>query len=833
MSNALRQDPSRTATLRRRFMSDMKRRFAALKKAINELLVDDDALGLVESGPFTFNKQVAPQAWRFRTDAQKLDSFHSWFDGQVKSGVLTTDAAGKPWTATYVESGYKQGVTRSYMDANKEALADNLDFYNGTKAGFLQSAFSAPESVQKVQLLSTRVFEELRGVTAAMSQQMSRELALGMANGLSPKAIAKRMSDNIDGMTKKRALTIARTEVVMAHAEGQLDSFERMGIEEVGLMAEWSTAGDDRVCDLCSPLEGTVMTVKEARGLIPRHPNCRCAWIPANVGEDDAGRAITGEEKRENVGASLQAEFPNEKAATAKKRSKWLGSTKTFRNPPKSVLRAAKSERVSELLQSPLAPLQAPAPGSIGSLQTEIKMYKQQIASLRKQGLTGAVAEIEQDLAAARARLAALRAKKVGLTKVTKIRPTPVPKPTRTTIRPATGAVGAVKKEIAEIKKQLAAAKKAKNAAEVKRWETELAGKRADLAAIRAGKVPASRSVSVIDAKKEVEDIKKQLAKEEARFKEEVARKEAELAAIRAKRIPRPDGVKTGREVREELLAFAEETDTVTEKAYEVQQRALRDAANDAAAKEAKRLGISRFELPRDNKVIAPLWEKYDASLRKQDTMLVWKGKLISREASREFVKLPKADRTAMTTGLDANVKASMTKAELKKLEKRLNESTDFIGSVVHKNIADAKFKNITVKHQHYALGNREGYITELKTMYVTKTSQVGTLVHELGHHIEGHVKDGQKKAQEFLARRTKNEKLVPLNSLKKNSAYDSSEMCRPDKFFSPYIGKEYKNNATEVISMGVQELYDDPVNFATKDPDMFDFIVDFLRGGA
>ena len=75
-------------------------------------------------------------------------------------------------------------------------------------------------------------------------------------------------------------MTLARTEVINAYTEGTLDSYERLGVEEVQGRAEWSTAGDDRVCPQCAGMEGAVFTIREARGLIPLHPNCRCAWLP-------------------------------------------------------------------------------------------------------------------------------------------------------------------------------------------------------------------------------------------------------------------------------------------------------------------------------------------------------------------------------------------------------------------------------------------------------------------------------------------------------------------------------------------------------------------------
>ena len=43
---------------------------------------------------------------------------------------------------------------------------------------------------------------------------------------------------------------------------------------QVLMQAEWSTAGDDRVCPECASLEGKVYTLDEIEGLIPVHPNC-------------------------------------------------------------------------------------------------------------------------------------------------------------------------------------------------------------------------------------------------------------------------------------------------------------------------------------------------------------------------------------------------------------------------------------------------------------------------------------------------------------------------------------------------------------------------------
>jgi SPP1 gp7 family putative phage head morphogenesis protein len=113
-----------------------------------------------------------------------------------------------------------------------------------------------------------------------MSSQLDMILADGMANGRGPREIARDMAKRVDGITKKRALVIARTEIIHAHAEGQLDSMETLGVSKTTAAVEFATAGDEKVCPRCAALEGKEYTIKQAHGVIPVHPNCRCAWIP-------------------------------------------------------------------------------------------------------------------------------------------------------------------------------------------------------------------------------------------------------------------------------------------------------------------------------------------------------------------------------------------------------------------------------------------------------------------------------------------------------------------------------------------------------------------------
>lgn len=330
----------------RSFAGEIRRRFASLAKDVYTLIVTDDVFGFEPTPHLTLQESetcadcggrgenragsgicmtcegsgeakktitiLAQRGeWKFRTSEEKVQAFNKWLEQKVKEKILSTDAKGQPWTGKYVESAYKKGMGRAYADARGRTLQKlPSNFFRGSQAEFLRAAFNQPEKLSKVKLLATRTFEELKGITNQMSTQLNRALANGLIQGLNPKQIAKNITDNIKGISRKRALTIARTEIIHAHAEGQLDGFQDLGVEEVGLFAEWSTAGDDKVCPQCLPLEGQVFTIDEARGLIPRHPHCRCAWIP------------TTEKPSKNRKRALQAAV---KRSVGKGKSSWSG----------------------------------------------------------------------------------------------------------------------------------------------------------------------------------------------------------------------------------------------------------------------------------------------------------------------------------------------------------------------------------------------------------------------------------------------------------------------------------------------------------------------------
>lgn len=273
--NPLRLDPSRTATARNRAAASMRSRLLAVGRRAATFIDDEDAFGLKGHQPFVFNE---PKQFQFQQDPEKIAAFLAWLQGEIAKGVLESE---KPlednWLNGFVGSAYKKGVVRAFTEAKPAGLAKPL-FYAGKKAQFLESSFAAPEAVSKLKLIYTRSYNQLKGITDDMAGKISRVLADGLAHGTGPLKISRNLLDEVEGISRKRAELLARTEIIYAHAEGQLDSLEALGLDNIRLSVEWMTAGNP--CPKCAVYAGQVFTIKEARGLIPLHPNCRCAWSP-------------------------------------------------------------------------------------------------------------------------------------------------------------------------------------------------------------------------------------------------------------------------------------------------------------------------------------------------------------------------------------------------------------------------------------------------------------------------------------------------------------------------------------------------------------------------
>ena len=265
-----RVDPTRTTTIQNQMERAINRQFAKLLTRLKLIIDARDAFGLkINRHIPTIDPTLSPGAFAFETDATKLNEFAAWLDGQVEDGILAVDSNGKHLTDDFITRANRVGASRAQTEIRKA----------GGNVSAINISLGRSVPAERVAVLHVRTFNELKGLTDTMKQQMRRALADGIAQGQGAKQVAREMT-KIVKVTRDRALTIARTEIVRAHHTGNIAEMKRLGIQGVKVLAEWKTAGDNRVCASCAGLEGRVFTVKRIEGLIPLHPNCRCVALP-------------------------------------------------------------------------------------------------------------------------------------------------------------------------------------------------------------------------------------------------------------------------------------------------------------------------------------------------------------------------------------------------------------------------------------------------------------------------------------------------------------------------------------------------------------------------
>lgn len=116
--------------------------------------------------------------------------------------------------------------------------------------------------------------------------------------------------------------------------------------------------------------------------------------------------------------------------------------------------------------------------------------------------------------------------------------------------------------------------------------------------------------------------------------------------------------------------------------------------------------------------------------------------------------------------------------------------------------------------------------------MNFTSGSGTTTFVHEMGHWLEYTNRNVGASARQFRGIRTADDKgTVSLRLVTQNKGYDKSERALLDKFIEPYMGKVYNDGSTEIVSMGLQYFYSDPLKLAQQDPGYFSFIFNLVRG--
>lgn len=123
-------------------------------------------------------------------------------------------------------------------------------------------------------------------------------------------------------------------------------------------------------------------------------------------------------------------------------------------------------------------------------------------------------------------------------------------------------------------------------------------------------------------------------------------------------------------------------------------------------------------------------------------------------------------------------------------------------------------------------------------TVHLLAASPKEIIAHELGHAIEWEIPGVHKSVKEFKAHRIGSEQPKQLKALFPDANFRDDEFGAKDHFdryfgerSAYYTGKVITHENSEVITMGLQALWQDPIAFVAKDREFAKFLLGILDG--
>jgi hypothetical protein len=386
------------------------------------------------------------------------------------------------------------------------------------------------------------------------------------------------------------------------------------------------------------------------------------------------------------------------------------------------------------------------------------------------------------------------------------------------------------------------AKKKAKGKAHSR---TALEAHQAELAAIRAkGKLDAAKAAHG-QAKKEHAQAKKEHgqtakalekatkekpAKETPTVKKKPAAPQKEpkpkKVAAKAKQLQVPDvpGFRPG-DVKVDPAAYISDDKPIQDRIKDytrgdqlIQAMAAIDRVRDWASQQA--IAASR-ELD---------WGTYRQAVNLQDQYAGIGGRDAAHQILAEHVDNKVDWRTDVKGDLEPNVRLAH------------DQGMEFLRNTISRGHGGLAFQTVQVQQIPKDVEQR-AYHNTASGIHLVKWTTAGTMVHEFGHWLDDHLPGALAATQAFLKYRVGNEPTESMADVSRrvyghSSGYGADEMGRKDHFDRAfpqveayYTGKDYGSRATEVLSMGLEKLYNDPVHFAQKDPEFFKFILGICDG--
>jgi SPP1 gp7 family putative phage head morphogenesis protein len=197
------------------------------------------------------------QDWLFRNEryrylVRETDRLMTQY-GQVAGEIVT--------------QGQRAAMQSAVQEANRLLAVAGGSGGSSLSAGFIGMNQGAVTNLVGALQANTQLGRIIRSYGPRSVQQVNRALIQGMALGLNPREVARNVRKAV-GITRYRAETLARTEMMRAVRPTLIGAFKASGVA-VG----WRWLAAEGACPDCSALDGRAFSLEDE---MESHPNCRC-----------------------------------------------------------------------------------------------------------------------------------------------------------------------------------------------------------------------------------------------------------------------------------------------------------------------------------------------------------------------------------------------------------------------------------------------------------------------------------------------------------------------------------------------------------------------------
>lgn len=236
---------------------------------------------------------VSNTSWMNKEFTEQLDLFKDWLKQRFNDHLIGADEE-IAWSKMGL-AAYQRGVLRAYDEVTKKLKAlsaqnrEQSSVYAGRRLQFMKDTLNKSVGGGTLKLLSKRAFSDVSGVVEALTTTMVRTFTDGMISNKDTKDIAGQLIRDIERVAVKRLKLVAAQDIVRTYNEAKLDAYTALGVKEVAVNVEWSS-GTQRTCRVCSDLSTATFSIPDARGQLPVHVGCSCAWKMVGTPQEQTTR---------------------------------------------------------------------------------------------------------------------------------------------------------------------------------------------------------------------------------------------------------------------------------------------------------------------------------------------------------------------------------------------------------------------------------------------------------------------------------------------------------------------------------------------------------------